>query len=73
MRNMPPPLTVLKLVRSGPEGDILVASSADAAIVGLAALLLADALAARRDRDPVVAALRSGQRRALRHLVEATP
>jgi hypothetical protein len=73
MRSMPPPLTVLKLVRSSTEGDIVVASSADAAIVSLAALLLADALAARRDRDPVVAALRSGQRRALRHLVAAEP
>jgi hypothetical protein len=64
--------TVVKIVHVVPPGgELTLVSLTDPRIVGLVAEL---ALAARpREPDPVVAALRGGQRRALRHLVEATP
>ena len=64
----PAVVTLLKIVRPSPAGDVVVATTADSRIVGLVALLVLDAQRGRRERDPILAALRTGQERALRRL-----
>ncbi|MGO9180927.1 MAG: hypothetical protein ACLQBX_06750 [Candidatus Limnocylindrales bacterium] len=63
--------TVLKIVRPSPMGDVVVATTADAKIVGLVAALVLDAQRGRPERDPILSDLRAGQQRALRRLASA--
>ena len=62
------PGAVIKIIKPSLAGDVVVATTGDARIIGLVAALMLDAQRARRDPDPILAALRSGQRQALRRL-----
>jgi hypothetical protein len=68
----PAATTLLKIVRATPTGDVVVATVADPRIVGLVADLALAAQRGRLERDPIIAALRAGQRTALRRLAAVT-
>jgi hypothetical protein len=63
-------VTVVRIVRVSPDGDVVVATVSDVRIVGLVADLALAALPTR-EPDPILSAIRAGHRTALRRLAGA--